>query len=212
MKKISLNKARSRRAMLRSFLRWFLYSAALLLFYLFETNPIIRGFCPLLIIPLATAVAMYEGDLAAGVFGTFCGLMLDMANGIAVTGFSALWLLCLCPAISLLSRFWIKVNLVSHLVMNAITAVVMAFMDMVFLHWVWEGAASAISFKVSVFPAYGGAVLFSAPVYLLVRLINKVLRPGEQERLEGSARRLEENAQAAKEAERRIGADNSSAD
>ena len=189
--------------MLRSILRWSLYSAALLLFYLFETNPIIRGFCPLLIIPLATAVAMYEGDLAAGVFGMFCGLMLDMANGIAVSGFSALWLVCLCPAISLLSRFWIKVNLVSHLVMNAVTAIVMAFMDMVFLHWVWEGADSAISFRVSVLPAYGGAIIFSVPVYLLVRLINRKLRPGEQERLDNSARRLNENAQAEKEAEKK---------
>lgn len=201
LKKNLVGKARSRRAMLRSILRWSLYSAALLLFYLFLTNPIIRGFCPLLIIPLATAVAMYEGDLAAGVFGTFCGLLLDMANGIAVAGFSALWLLCLCPVISLISRFLIKVNILSHLVMNAVVAIVMAFLDMIFLHWVWEGAASAISFRVSVLPAYGGAVLFSAPVYLLVWIINKKLRPQEQDRLENSARRLNENAQAEKEAE-----------
>lgn len=203
MKKILGSKARSRRMMLRSFLRWFLYAAALLLFYLFETNPIIRGFCPLLIIPLATAVAMFEGDLAAGVFGVFCGLMLDLANGVVVAGFSALWLLCLCPAISLLSRFYVKVNIVSHLVMNAVAAVVMAFMDLVFAHWVWEGAQSVISLRLVILPAYGGAVLFSAPVYLLVRLINKKLRPQEQSRLEGSANRLDESAQAARESENR---------
>ncbi len=201
MKKILGSKARSRRMMLRSFLRWFLYSAALLLFYIFEINPLIRGFCPLLIIPLATAVAMYEGDLAAGVFGTFCGLMLDMANGVSVAGFSALWLLCICPVISLISRFLIKVNLLSHLVMNAVAAIVMAFFDLVFLHWVWEGADSVISFRLVILPAYGGAVLFSVPVYLLIRLINRKLRPREQDRLENSARRLDENAQAAREAE-----------
>ena len=201
MKKILGSKARSRRMMMRSFLRWFLYSAALLLFYIFEINPLIRGFCPLFIIPLATAVAMYEGDLAAGVFGTFCGLMLDMANGVSVAGFSALWLLCICPVISLISRFLIKVNLLSHLVMNAVTAIVMAFLDLVFLHWVWEGADSVISFRLVILPAYGGAVLFSVPVYLLIRLINAKLRPREQDRLESSARRLEENAQAAREAE-----------
>lgn len=203
MKKILGSKARSRRMMLRSFLRWFLYAAALLLFYCFETNPLIRGFCPLLIIPLATAVAMYEGDLAAGVFGVFCGLMLDLANGVVVAGFFALWLLCLCPAVSLISRFYVKVNIVSHLVMNAVAAVVMAFMDLVFLHWVWEGADSVISLRLAILPAYGGAVLFSAPVYLLVRLINKKLRPHDQSRLEGNASRLDESAQAAQEAENR---------
>lgn len=191
MRKILGSKARSRQMMLRKFLRWFLYAAALLLFYLFETNPLIRGFCPLLIIPLATSVSMYEGDLAAGIFGTFCGLMLDIASGVTIVGLSALWLLCLCPAISLLSRFWINVNMLSHLVMNAVVAVVMAFFDMVFVHWVWEGTQSAISFRMSVLPAYGEAILFSIPVYLLVRLINKKLRPREERRLEESAREAE---------------------
>ena len=77
---------------LRVFLRWTFYSALLLLFYLWETNPLFVRFSPLLIIPLATAVAMYEGELAAGVFGVVCGLMIDMASG-TILGFSSLWLL-----------------------------------------------------------------------------------------------------------------------
>lgn len=193
MKKILGSKARSRRAMMRVFLRWFLFAAVLLLFYLLECNPPIRGYCPLLIIPLATAVAMREGDLAAGVFGTFCGLMLDIANGVTVTGFSALWLLCACPFISLMSRFWVKVNTLSHFVMNAAVAVIMAFMDMLFLHWVWEGAQSSISFGSVVLPSYGGAILFSVPVYLLITLICGKLRPKEQRRLEESAQNAEDS-------------------
>ncbi len=194
MKKIMGSKARSRRMMLRGFLRWLLYAAVLLLFYLFECNPIIRGYCPLLIIPLATAVAMYEGDLAAGVFGTFCGLMLDMANGVTVVGFSAIWLLCACPFISLLARFWIKATFISHFIVNAAVAVIMGAMDFLFLHWMWEGAESVISLTGVVLPSYGGAILFSVPIYFLVTFIVNKLRPKEQ-------RRLEESAQSAEEAE-----------
>lgn len=193
MKRLS-GKARSRRAMLRCFMRWFLYSAALLLFYAVECSALIRGFCPLLIIPLASAVAMFEGDLAAGVFGAVCGLMLDMANGVTVAGFSSLWLLAFCPLISLLSRFFVKSNFFSHFVMNAVLCSVMAAMDMLFLHWAWEGGESAISFTHSVLPAYGGAILLSVPVFLLVRLISRKTRPAEE-------RRLEESAQEAEEAE-----------
>lgn len=193
MKKITGSKARSRKMMLRGFLRWLLYAAVLLLFYLFECNPIIRGYCPLLIIPLATAVAMYEGDLAAGVFGTFCGLMLDMANGITVVGFSALWLLCACPFISLLARFWIKATFISHFIVNAAVSVIMGAMDFLFLHWMWEGAESAISFTGVVLPSYGGAVLFSIPIYFLVTFIVNKLRPKEQRRLEESAQSAEES-------------------
>lgn len=194
MKKMMGSKSRSRKMMLRGFLRWLLYAAVLLLFYLFECNPMIRGYCPLLLIPLATTVAMYEGDLASGVFGVFCGLMLDIANGVTVAGFSALWLLCACPFISLLARFWIKVTFVSHFIVNAAVTVIMGAMDFLFLHWMWEGTESAITFTSVVLPSYCGAILFSIPIYFLITFIVNKLRPKEQ-------RRLEESAQSAEEAE-----------
>lgn len=185
-------KARSRKAALRGFLRWLSYAAVLLLFYVMECNPIIPGFCPLLLIPLATAVAMYEGDLAAGIFGVFCGLMLDIANGVTVVGFSALLLLCACPFISLMSRFLIKKTFISHLILNAAVSVVMAGLDMVFLHWVWEGKQSVISFRKVILPAYCGAIFWSIPIYALISFIVKKFRPKEQHRLEESAQNAEE--------------------
>lgn len=200
MKKMRLSsKARSRRAALRCFLRWFSYSAVLMLFFVMEGNPVIRGFCPLLLIPLATSVAMCEGDLAAGVFGVFCGLMLDIANGVTVTGFSALLLLCACPFISLMSRFVIKKTFVSHLIMNAAITIVMALFDFVFLHWVWEGAQSVISLRKVVLPAYGGAVFWSIPIYALVSFISARFRPKEQQRLAESAQNAEEQENMEKE-------------
>ena len=186
--------SRTRAAAIRAVLRWVLFSAVLLIFYLFMGNPLIRGFCPLLIIPLATAVAMREGDLAAGIFGVFCGLMIDIANGVTLLGFSSLWLLIACPIISLSTRFWVKANTLSHFVMNLIVCLVMAGMDMLFLHWVWECSQSGISFVRVILPEYGGAVLFSIPIYWLVALIRKKLMPKEQQRLEKSAQNAEESA------------------
>ncbi len=180
MKKISRSKARAHGVMLRSVLRWLLYAAVLLLFYSFLCNPIIPGYCPLIIIPLATAVAMYEGDLASGIFGAVCGIMLDMADGSSVVGFTALWLLCLCPFISLLSRFLIKVNFVSHFVINAAVTVIIGGLDMLFMHWVWEGSQSVISLTRIILPSYCGAILFSVPIYFLVRFISNKFNPQER--------------------------------
>lgn len=192
MKKTSWIKSRSRKATLRVILRWALYSAALLVMFVFLRNPVIRGWCPLAIIPLAVAVAMFEGDLAAGIFGAVCGLMLDIASGITA-GFYAIWLLCACPVISLLSRFWIKVNIASHFVINAAVSVIVAVLDVVFLHWVWEGSQFGISFVSAILPAYGGSILLAAPVYLLVAFIVKKLRPDDKRKLEDSARSAEDS-------------------
>lgn len=192
MKMRLTSKMRSRKAAMRCFMRWLSYSAVLLLFYVMESNPIIPGYCPLLLIPLATSVAMYEGDLAAGIFGVFCGLMLDIANGVVVAGFSALMLLCACVFISLMSRFLIKKTFVSHLILNTAICVVMALLDFVLAHWVWEGAQSAISFRKLILPAYGGAIFWSIPVYALVSLIVRRLSPKERQRLAESAQNAED--------------------
>lgn len=186
VKRISRSKARTRKAMLRVFLRWLCYSLVLLLFYLWEAAPLIRGWCPLLIIPLATAVAMFEGELAAGIFGVFCGFMLDIASGTLI-GFSSLFLLISCPTISLLGSFWLKSNWLSHLVMNASTVVIMCGMDFLLLHWVWERGDSSISFLRSLLPAYSWAIVFSIPIYALVKMISTRFRPREERRLEESS-------------------------
>ena len=176
--KIKINsgsRARSRRVMLRGILRWLLYAAVLLLFYVWEVNPLVRGFCPLLIIPLATAVATREGELASGIFGACCGLMLDMASG-TILGFSSLWLLACCPVISLLVQYLIKSNWISHFVLNSGVCLIMGAMDLLFIHWVWEGSESGVAFRNEVLPAYLGAVVGAIPVYLLVRFIHRKLR------------------------------------
>ena len=174
-KMISVSRARSRKLMLRGVLRWLLYAALLLLFYLWETNPLIRGFCPLLIIPLATSVAMREGELAAGIFGVCCGLMLDLASG-TILGFSSLWLLACCPILSLLSQFLVKSNCISHLVLNFGVCLIMLLMDLLFVHWVWESGETVIAFRNELLPAYLGAVIGSIPVYFVVRFIHRKLR------------------------------------
>ncbi len=195
IKSISKSKARSRRMLLRGFLRWLLYAAVLLFFYMWQTNPLIRGFCPLLMIPLATSVAMREGELAAGIFGVACGIMLDMASGTTILGFSSLWLLVFCPVISLLSYYCVKVNFISHFVLNLAVSVAMALLDFLFLHSVWEGAEAGISFANTVFPAYLGAVLGAVPVYFVVAFISAKLRPKEKHRPDESASAQDEGVE-----------------
>lgn len=195
IKSISKSRTRSRRMLLRGFMRWFLYAAVLLFFYMWQTNPLIRGFCPLLMIPLATAVAMREGELAAGIFGAVCGLMLDMAGGTAILGFSSLWLLVFCPVISLLSYYCVKVNFISHFVLNLAVCVIMGLLDFLFLHSVWEGAEAVISFANTVFPAYLGAALGAVPVYFLAAFISARLRPKEKHHPDESASAQDEGAE-----------------
>lgn len=197
-KMISVSRARSRKLMLRGVLRWLIYAALLLLFYVWETNPLIRGFCPLLIIPLATSVAMREGELAAGIFGACCGLMLDLASG-TILGFSSLWLLVFCPVLSLLSQFLVKSNCISHLVLNFGVTLVLLLMDLLFVHWVWERGEAVIAFRNELLPAYLGAVIGSVPVYFVVRFIHRKLRFRTERKPEESSLTKDDKADIVRE-------------
>lgn len=192
VKKISRSKVRTRKVRMKIFLRWVIYSLLLVFLYACEAAPLIKGWCPLLIIPLATSVAMKEGELSSGIFGVVCGLMLDVASGVSgagdnILGFSSLWLLICCPAISLLIQFWVKSGWISHLVLNAAVVVIMCAMDFLFMHWVWEQEFSGISFVKSLLPAYSWAIILSTPIYFLVCFVSNKLRPKEERRLEEAA-------------------------
>ena len=151
-----------------------------------------------MVIPLATAVAMFEGELAAGIFGAFCGLMLDMASG-TLLGFSALWLLVCCPVLSLLSQFLVKSNCISHLVLNFGVTLVMLLMDLLFVHWVWERGEMGIAFRNELLPAYLGAVIGSVPVYFVVRFIHRKLRFRRERKPEESSLTKDDKADIVRE-------------
>ena len=71
--------------------------------------------------------------------------------------------------------------------MNAATVIFMCGMDFLLLHWVWERESSGISFVRTLLPAYSWAIVFSIPIYFLVRLISTRFRPKEERRLEEAA-------------------------
>ncbi len=68
-------------------------------------------------IPLCIAVAMFEREVPAAVFGAFAGVLWDVSSG--VDGFNALVLMMLCAVSSLLISHLMRNNLITALVLGA---------------------------------------------------------------------------------------------
>ena len=82
--------------------KWICYALLGLLCAVLQTTPGLFQFGaakPLWLLPLALAVAVFEGEFAGAVFGAVCGLMWDWLAGRTV-GMLALELLLLCFAVS----------------------------------------------------------------------------------------------------------------
>ncbi|MCL2071505.1 MAG: hypothetical protein FWH07_04625 [Oscillospiraceae bacterium] len=166
-------------------MRWFFYSSALLLFYMFMAGGLFRGWQPVLIIPLAIAVAMRENELSASIFGAVCGLVIDIAGG-KLFGFSGIWLLPGCLAAALLVSHLIKVNLLNFLWLNIAVCSLMAVSDYFFRYILWNVSNARLVLTGFIIPAHLSAVIISPLIYLGVKYISKKLSPFEFYRLSPS--------------------------
>ena len=177
-------------------MRWFFFCVMLLIFYMVMAGGFFRSWQPILIIPLAIAVAMrygeYQGMLSASVFGAVCGLVLDIACG-KLFGFSGIWLLPGCLMAALLVSHLIKNNLLNFLWLNAAVCILMAVSDYFFRYILFSADGSALVLTKFIIPSHLSAVVFSPLVYFAVKLIWFKVSPNEKVKLSLSSIEEEED-------------------
>jgi len=183
--------ALGRKDRIRVFMRWFFYSLILLLFYMIMVGGFFRGWQPLLIVPLAVAVAMHERELGASIFGAACGLVIDIAYG-RLFGFTGIWLLPICLAAALLVSHLIKANLLNFLWVTAIGAALIALAEYFFMYVLWNVDSSRFVLTGFIIPAHLSAVIISPLIYFAVKRISTKLSPYRQIRLSNSTGDREE--------------------
>jgi hypothetical protein len=166
----------------RIILRRTLYSAVLLFLYMLMAGGLFKGWQPILIIPLAVAVAMRESEVFASVFGAVCGLVIDLSCD-KLFGFSGVWLLPCCLAASLLVSNLIKVNLVNFIWLNAAVCFFMALTDYFFRYFLWRADSASYILVSFTIPSHLSAAILSPLIYFLIRLISNKLSPRERLRL-----------------------------
>ena len=150
----------------KSILKWAVYSFVLLLLYTLQASPAlfsIHGIKPVFVIPMAVSVALFENEAGAGAFGLAAGLLWDFSAG-KLFGFYGMALMVCCVCISLLSMYFMKVNLSNAVILSAATGFLLSLWNFLFYY-----------LKLMLVLIY--TVLFSGPIYLLTRLIATHLNP-----------------------------------
>ena len=104
-----------------------------------------RGIKPVLIIPVAVSVALFENEAGSGAFGLAAGLLWDFSSG-RLFGFYGMALMICCVCVSLLSMYFLKVNLSNAILLSAGTGFLLCLWDFIFYYLIWGYGSSAISF------------------------------------------------------------------
>lgn len=137
----------SRRKRSRSQLfKWGCYVLLMLLCTVLQTTPGLFQFGaakPLWLLPLALAVAVFEGEFAGALFGVVCGLMWDYTAGRTV-GMLALELMVLCFLLSAVMQLYFKASVPNFLLLGGACALLVLTLDWLFFYYMpgYSGAAS----------------------------------------------------------------------
>ena len=153
--------------------KWICYALLGLLCAVLQTTPGLFRFGaakPLWLLPLALAVAVFEGEFAGAVFGAVCGLMWDWLAGRTV-GMLALELLLLCFAVSVLVQLYLQVNPGNFAAVSTATALVVLSLDWLFFYYMPGYTGAALRYVTFVLP---GAALTIPAALLAFWLVQRI--------------------------------------
>ena len=159
---------------IKSGIRWTLYYLLILL-----------GFCimtagswlkPVILVPIALAVAVDNNILGSVFTGGFCGLLIDIACG-RLFGFNAVILAVLCAVFSLVYQLWLRSRMLNYLWTAALVSYIHCRLDYEFYYRIWGYADVENIFVHTTLRVWAYTVISAVFVWLVIRLINRFFMP-----------------------------------
>lgn len=108
----------------------------LVVFVLQETPgliPAVGGARPVLLLPAAVSVALFEGETPAMLFGMAGGLLIDFGCG-GILGFHGLMLAAACYIISLIAANLMRTNFLTAMLVGVLSAGAAALLQWIFFY------------------------------------------------------------------------------
>ena len=166
--------AMTRREIYKSIAKWVLFSLVLLVSYTIEVTMPFASWQPYLTLTTAVAVSFFSEELSGVVFAAFAGMMHDLAMG-SLFGFTSIWLMPCCLFVTLLVVNLIHRNILNFLWMNLTAIILVQSAELLFKYIIWRNPDIDVVLINYVLPALIATVILSAPLYLIIRQINKKL-------------------------------------
>lgn len=166
--------AMTRREIFKSIAKWVLFSLVLLVSYTIEVTMPFASWQPYLTLTTAVAVSFFSEELSGAVFAAFAGMMHDLAMG-SLFGFTSIWLMTCCLFVTLLVVNLIHRNILNFLWMNLTAVILVQSAELLFKYIIWRNPEIDVVLINYVLPALIATVILSAPLYLIIRQINKKL-------------------------------------
>ena len=158
--------------------KWICYALLGLLCAVLQTTPGLFQFGaakPLWLLPLALAVAVFEGEFAGALFGVVCGLMWDYTAGRTV-GMLALELMVLCFLLSAVMQLYFKASVPNFLLLGGACALLVLTLDWLFFYYMPGYTGAALRYVTFVLPSAALTIPAALLAFWLVQRIHDGFR------------------------------------
>lgn len=146
-------------------IRWFAYAIEILVLFVLQETPGLMpalGMArPVLVIPAVLAVAMFESEIPAMLFGLFGGLLVDFGFG-GMLGFHGILLAAACYGISLIATNLMRTNFLTAMLISIVVTAAVVLLDWACFY---------------VMPGYGNVIYALTAHYLPIFLYTAVIMP-----------------------------------
>lgn len=164
-------------------IRFFAYGIELLaLFVLQETPgliPAVFGSRPVLVLPAALSIAMFEGQTASMAFGIAGGVLIDFGLS-SMLGFHALLLAAGCYLISLVAANLFQTNFLTAMLLAALAAAAVFLLQWVFFFVLSGYAHAGYALWAHYLPMFCYTAAFVPLVYYFNRALALQIRSKEE--------------------------------
>lgn len=156
-------------------IKYILYSFLMIVLYVLQTDPnftLSSGTGPVLVLPFAVAVAMFDGQLAGGLFGLFAGILCDTSSNV-LFGFGSILYLVICTAVGLLVLYFMQPSLTNSLIFTGSGFAVRLLLEYFFYYAMWGYENSSQILLRHMLPNLLCTLLVTPLIFLAVRRMHR---------------------------------------
>lgn len=166
----------------KNIIKWVIYSLMLYVLLVLQTTPglfEIKGVKPMLILPLAVFVAVFEGEKGGLFFAIATGILTDLASD-KILGFTSIILSVCCIAIALLTIFLVRATLINCCVLCTVTLSIYCLLDYLFYYLIWGYSGTFAILLRHYLPMVVYSAIISPLIFIAVKAVaskyNEILR------------------------------------
>lgn len=159
---------------IKTTVRWILYYFIIFAGFIYMTTG--TWLKPVILTPIALAVAVNNNQYGSVATGAICGFLTDIACG-KLFGYNAVILAFCCIVISLLFELYLRNKFINYLIITAAASFVQCWLDYKFYFQMWKYDDVQRIFRRYTLKIWLYTVISAFFVYFIIRLVNRFLMP-----------------------------------